>query len=88
LGSVLVRFDPITMEPIRNEKTKICVRCKVGERGLLLGMIGTSLLHAFDGYVNNPSGTKRKIVEDVYKKGDRAFNTGKIIYTIPIFENI
>jgi solute carrier family 27 fatty acid transporter 1/4 len=65
------------MEPIRDEKTKLCVRCKTGERGLLLGMIGTSLLHAFDGYVNNPTGTKRKIVENIYKKGDRAFNTGK-----------
>ncbi len=77
LGSVLVQFDQITMEPIRNEKTKLCVRCKTGERGLLLGMIGTSLLHAFDGYVNNPSGTNKKIVENIYKKGDRAFNTGK-----------
>jgi solute carrier family 27 fatty acid transporter 1/4 len=80
LGSVLVRFDPITMEPIRNEKTKLCVRCKADERGLLLGMIGTSLLHAFDGYVNNPSGTKRKIVEDIYTKGDRAFNTSKDLF--------
>lgn len=76
LGSVLVRFDQITMEPIRNERTKLCVRCKTGERGLLLGMISKSLLHAFDGYVNNASGTKKKIVEDIYKKGDRAFNTG------------
>ena len=65
------------MEPIRNEKTKLCVRCKTGERGLLLGMISKSLLHAFDGYVNNSAGTKKKIVEDIYKKGDRAFNTGK-----------
>jgi solute carrier family 27 fatty acid transporter 1/4 len=66
------------MEPLRDEKTQLCVRCKTGERGLLLGMIEKSLLNAFDGYVNNPSGTNRKIVEHVYKKGDRAFNTGKI----------
>jgi len=80
LGSVLVQFDQITMEPIRNEKTKLCVRCKTGERGLLLGMIGKSLLHAFDGYVNNPSGTNKKIVEHIYEIGDRAFNTGKNYY--------
>jgi solute carrier family 27 fatty acid transporter 1/4 len=77
LGSVLVQFDQTTMEPIRDEKTKLCVRCKEGERGLLLGMIGQGILHAFDGYVNNPSGTNKKIVKDVYKKGDQAFNTGK-----------
>ncbi|CAF1983617.1 unnamed protein product [Rotaria magnacalcarata] len=79
LGSVLVRFDNTTLEPIRNEKTELCVRCKTGERGLLLGMIENNLLHAFDGYVNNPSGTKRKIVEHIYKKGDRAFNTGDVM---------
>ncbi|CAF1136945.1 unnamed protein product [Adineta ricciae] len=79
LGSVLVRFDPTTMEPIRNEKTKNCIQCKAGERGLLLGMIGKSLLHAFDGYVNNPSGTSKKIVENIYKQGDRAFNTGDVM---------
>ena len=80
LGSVLVRFDQVTMEPIRDEKTKLCVRCKTGERGLLLGMIQKSILHAFDGYVNNPAGTNKKIVEDIYKKGDRAFNTGKLLF--------
>lgn len=77
LGSLLVKFDPETMEPLRDEKTKLCIRCKTGERGLLLGMIKASLLNAFDGYVNNPSGTKRKIVNNVYTIGDQAFNTGK-----------
>ncbi|CAF0720046.1 unnamed protein product [Rotaria sordida] len=80
LGSVLVKFDPETMEPLRDEKTKLCVRCKRGERGLLLGMIRKSMLNAFDGYVNNPSGTNRKVVENVYKIGDRAFNTGDVIF--------
>ena len=77
LGSVLVRYDPTTMEPLRDEKTQLCVRCKTGERGLLLGMIKQTIFNAYDGYVNNPSGTNKKIVEDVYKKGDRAFNTGR-----------
>lgn len=79
LGSVLVHFDQTTMEPIRNPKTKLCVRCKPGERGLLLGMIGKSILHAFDGYVNNPSGTSKKLVDHVYTIGDRAFNTGDVM---------
>jgi solute carrier family 27 fatty acid transporter 1/4 len=87
LGSVLVRFDPETMEPLRDEKTKLCVRCNTGERGLLLGMIKKSVFNAYDGYVNNPSGTNRKIVEHVYTKGDRAFNTGRI-KTIKILKNI
>ncbi|CAF3362105.1 unnamed protein product [Rotaria socialis] len=79
LGSILVKFDPDTMEPLRDEKTKLCIRCKPGERGLLLGMIKTTLMNAFDGYVNNPSGTNRKIVDNIYKIGDKAFNTGDVI---------
>jgi len=66
------------MEPLRDKKTKLIVRCNTGERGLLLGMIKKSVFNAYDGYVNNPSGTNRKIIEDVYTKGDRAFNTGRI----------
>jgi len=77
LGSVLVRFDSETMEPLRDKKTQLCIRCKTGERGLLLGMIKKSVFNAYDGYVNNPSGTSKKIVENIYKKGDRAFNTGR-----------
>jgi solute carrier family 27 fatty acid transporter 1/4 len=91
LGSLLVRYDPDTMEPLRDEKTKLCIKCKTGERGLLLGMIQKTVLNAFDGYVNNPSGTNRKIVENVYKIGDRAFNTGivelkNIVNIIYLFE--
>ena len=78
LGSLLVRFDPDTMEPLRDETSQLCIPCKTGERGLLLGMIRKTLFNAFDGYVNNPSGNNRKIVENVYRLGDRAFNTGSV----------
>ncbi|UJR35625.1 hypothetical protein I4U23_028375 [Adineta vaga] len=80
LGSLLVRFDPETMEPLRDEKTQLCIPCKTDERGLLIGMIKKSVFNEFDGYVNNPSGTNRKIIENVYKIGDKAFNTGDVIY--------
>ena len=66
------------MEPLRDAKTNLCIECKADERGLLLGMIKKGILNEFDGYVNNPSGTNRKIIADVYRKGDRAFNTGRI----------
>ncbi|CAF1391201.1 unnamed protein product, partial [Didymodactylos carnosus] len=79
LSIVLLKFDQTTMEPIRNEKTGICIECDIGERGLLAGLITKSVLHAFDGYVNNPSGTNRKLIRDVLKKGDLAFNTGDVI---------
>jgi solute carrier family 27 fatty acid transporter 1/4 len=86
LGSLLVRFDSDTMEPLRDEKTKLCIRCKTGERGLLLGMIKKSIFNAYDGYVNNPSGTNRKIIENVYKQGDQAFNTGRRKFPKCVFD--
>ncbi|CAF0927905.1 unnamed protein product [Didymodactylos carnosus] len=76
---VLLKFNPTTMEPIRNEKTGLCIKSDIGERGLLVGMIRATVLQAFDGYVNNLSGTQRKMISNVLKKGDSAFNTGDII---------
>ena len=78
LGSVFAKFDPETMQPIRDETTKLCIQSQREERGLLLGMIRTDLIHAFDGYVNNSSETNHKIVKNVCHIGDRAFNTGRI----------
>ncbi|CAF0866595.1 unnamed protein product [Adineta ricciae] len=80
LGSFLIRFEPETMEPLRDEKTKLCIPCNAGERGLLVGLIKKSVFNAFDGYVNNASGTNRKIIDNVCKIGDQVFNTGDVIY--------
>lgn len=53
----------------------------LGEVGEMAGKIVTGRpAREFDGYVQK-SATDRKIIHDVFRKGDRAFLTGKI-YTL------
>lgn len=74
-GQVLVRCDEESGEILRNREG-FCDRVGVGEKGILLGHINPLL--AFDGYVDK-SATDKKVVVDVFRKGDRYFNTGDIL---------
>jgi acyl-CoA synthetase (AMP-forming)/AMP-acid ligase II len=71
----LVRCDLESGDPIRNSEG-FCESAKPGEIGLLLGRIWRVM--PFDGYVD-PEDTERKILRDVFRKGDRYFNTGDLI---------
>ncbi|XP_071445768.1 long-chain fatty acid transport protein 4-like [Hetaerina americana] len=74
----LVRVDPDTMEPIRNEKG-FCIRCGAGEPGLFIGKIHKGLsTREFHGYVDKEA-SKKKVIFDVFSKGDSAFHTGDIL---------
>ena len=71
-GQVIVRCDPTTGDVIRNAKDR-CEKVSVGETGLLLGKI--TAVSKFDGYVDDDA-TQKKVIRDVFKKGDRYFNSG------------
>lgn len=70
----LIKIDE-QMNPIRDENG-FCIECKTGEKGLLIGMIGNEPTKAFNGYANNPEASKKKIIDNVFKSGQKAFNTG------------
>ena len=70
----LIKIDA-DMNPIRDKKG-FCIPCRPGETGLLIGIIGNRAKTAFNGYANNTSASNKKIIEDVFKKGQRAFNSG------------
>jgi acyl-CoA synthetase (AMP-forming)/AMP-acid ligase II len=74
-GQVLVRCDETTGEVIRNRQG-FCERVKVGQKGMLLGRINP--LVTFDGYVDKTA-TDKKLMKDVFKKGDSYFNTGDLL---------
>lgn len=63
------------MNPIR-DANGFCIKCKPGEKGLLVGIIGKSPEKAYNGYANNNQASSKKIVENVFKQGQRAFNSG------------
>ncbi|CAD5113864.1 DgyrCDS3028 [Dimorphilus gyrociliatus] len=74
----LIKVDPYTGEPIR-DRNGICIRCKPGERGEMVGkIIKSDPLRNFDGYANK-SATEKKIARDVFTKGDLAFLTGDVL---------
>uniref|UniRef100_A0A672ZW29 Long-chain-fatty-acid--CoA ligase n=1 Tax=Sphaeramia orbicularis TaxID=375764 RepID=A0A672ZW29_9TELE len=71
----LVRVDEDTMELVRNSRG-LCVPCRPGEPGLLVGRINQQdPLRRFDGYANQDA-TRKKIAHNVFKKNDSAYLSG------------
>ena len=73
----LVRFDPETEEPIRGANGLLQETAN-GEIGEAVGMIGTEARHEFVGYADKAA-SQKKIVEDVFTRGDRWFRTGDLM---------
>ena len=63
------------------DKDGYCIKCKPGEPGVLIGIIGSSPEKAFHGYANNDDASKKKIIENVFKNGQRAFFSGDLMMT-------
>ena len=76
----VVRFDPESQQPIRDNRG-FCIECQVDEPGEVIGKI---IKHAskpgqrFEGYASEVE-TDRKILHDVFKKGDLWFRTGDLM---------
>ncbi|XP_017766329.1 PREDICTED: long-chain fatty acid transport protein 4 [Eufriesea mexicana] len=74
----LLRVDEETGEPMRGSDG-LCIRCKPGESGIFVGKINPKrVLNDFCGYADRKA-SEQKILRDVFKKGDRVFNSGDIL---------
>jgi acyl-CoA synthetase (AMP-forming)/AMP-acid ligase II len=71
----LIKVDE-EMKPIRDRKG-FCIACKAGEKGLLVGVIGNRPKTAYNGYANSSNESNKKIIENLFKPNQRAFNTGE-----------
>ncbi|XP_053321112.1 long-chain fatty acid transport protein 2 [Spea bombifrons] len=73
-----IKYDVEKDEPVRDAKGR-CIKVKKGkgEPGLLIGKITS--LNPFGGYAGNKSNTEKKILRDVFRKGDMYFNTGDLL---------
>lgn len=78
--AAVVQYDVDNDCVIRNGKGR-CVKAAVGDAGLLLGRIDKKA--KFDGYINAEA-TNNKILTDVFKPGDRWFNTGDLVRQIDV----
>jgi len=79
VSATTVKFDVVKEEPIRG-KNGFCIRCPHNEIGELIGAIDMSdPTKAFEGYYGNKAGTEKKILRNVFKKGDMWFRTGDLL---------
>uniref|UniRef100_A0A671R9D3 Very long-chain fatty acid transport protein n=1 Tax=Sinocyclocheilus anshuiensis TaxID=1608454 RepID=A0A671R9D3_9TELE len=71
----LLKVNEETMELVR-DKQGLCVTCRPGEPGLLVGRINQEdPLRRFDGYASQDA-TRKKIAYNVFKKNDSAYLSG------------
>jgi fatty-acyl-CoA synthase len=77
--AAIVRIDAETFTPQRNADG-LCVACATGEAGEAIGRIGTADAAGgrFEGYTNAAE-TEKKILRDVFAKGDAWFRTGDLM---------
>ncbi len=76
----LVCIDPETLDPIRRPDG-FCKRAKIGEVGEAIGRIDPKdSRFRYDGY-GSKSDTEKKLLRDVFEKGDLYFRTGDLMRT-------
>ena len=64
----IVRTDPETEEVYRNPNTGFCETVRSGEPGEVIGRVRD--LAVLTEYLNNPSASQKKLLTDVFAKGD------------------
>jgi fatty-acyl-CoA synthase len=77
----LVESDPVTHEPVRGDDG-LCRRCATGETGEAIGRIhggGARSGAGFEGYTDADA-SERKILRDVFERGDAWFRTGDLMH--------
>ncbi|ORX59536.1 acetyl-CoA synthetase-like protein [Hesseltinella vesiculosa] len=74
----MIKIDPVSEEPLRT-KAGLCVPCSYGEQGELLARMDPNDALQFDGYYKNKSATDKKILRDVFVKGDAYFRSGDLL---------
>lgn len=72
----LVKYDMVKDEPVRDQYG-FCQPVQKGETGLLLSRV--SILSPFFGYAGSKQLTEKKLMRNVFVKGDIYFNTGDLM---------
>ncbi|MBU1325770.1 MAG: long-chain-acyl-CoA synthetase [Alphaproteobacteria bacterium] len=73
----LVEFDLDTELPVRGSDG-LCRLARPGEIGEAIGLIADDNRHDFSGYADKVA-SQKKVLTDVFKKGDRWFRTGDLM---------
>jgi len=76
----VIRFDIDTEEPVRGPDG-FCIKCRPGEVGEVISEILNDPKRPsqrFEGYAD-PEATRKKVLTDVFRKGDRWFRSGDLM---------
>lgn len=74
----IIRVHNETYEPVRNVNG-LCIRADINEPGMFIGLIKEgNASREFNGYLDREASMK-KIIENVFVKGDKAFVTGDLL---------
>jgi fatty-acyl-CoA synthase len=73
----LVRFDVEAEAPVRGA-SGLCQETSAGEVGECIGLIGGDAREDFGGYADKAA-SEKKILHDVFRKGDAWFRTGDLM---------
>ena len=77
LPARIIKFDVETEEPVRGPDG-LCIEAGVDEIGEAVGPITQEVRQRFDGY-NDAKQSQKKILTDVFAKGDKWFRTGDLM---------
>ncbi|UZJ51516.1 hypothetical protein CBS101457_000836 [Exobasidium rhododendri] len=75
----IIQVDAISEDVVRNEKG-LCILCGPSESGeFIMRIKGDKAHNQFQGYADNPEATKKKILTNVFEKGDAWFRSGDLM---------
>jgi fatty-acyl-CoA synthase len=77
LPSRVIRFDVESEMPVRGPDG-LCIECSPNEVGETIGGISARAGRGFEGY-SNKADSEKKILRDVFAKGDAWFRTGDLM---------
>jgi fatty-acyl-CoA synthase len=73
----IIKFDVESEMPVRGPDGR-CIECADGEAGEAIGKIVDEPGRSFEGYTQEKD-TKKKVLNDVFEKGDSWFRTGDLM---------
>jgi solute carrier family 27 fatty acid transporter 1/4 len=77
LPTSIIRIDE-DMKPLR-DKNGFCIPCKPNEKGVIVGAIGNTAKTRFTGYANDKKATNSKVIQNLFKTGQNAYNSGDLV---------
>ncbi|CEL01446.1 Putative Acyl-CoA synthetases [Aspergillus calidoustus] len=75
--TIIVKYDTDTEMPYRDPKTGFCIRANIGEEGEAIGRVRNRGL--LTEYLKNEEATEKKLLRDVFEKGDLFQRTGDLL---------